>query len=350
LRGINRMLDANINRAAEGLRVLEDTARFCFNENELTKQLKLIRHQVRKTSDCSLFLESRDSNGDIGPEVSAGLGLEGKQNISGLVKANFKRVQEALRSIEESYRVLSMPDLAKAYENIRYSLYSLEKDFRQLVQLNMRLEAFESGIYGITAEKHSRGRSNLEVVRQMLEAGIKIIQYRDKDKSMLEKYHQCMSIRDLTSSKGAIFIVNDHIDLAINTGADGVHLGQDDIPVSAARRILGYNRIIGVSTHSPRQAQQAVSDGADYIGVGPIYKTYTKKDVCDPVGISYLDYVVGNHNVPFVAIGGIKLNNLPEVIQHGATCVALVTELAGAVDIEAKVAEIMGIMKGEKPQ
>ncbi|MGI5880519.1 MAG: thiamine phosphate synthase [Syntrophomonadaceae bacterium] len=347
LQRVNRILDANINRAAEGLRVLEDTARFCFNAETLTRQLKLLRHRVRKISDCSLYLDSRDTNGDIGPKVSDGLGLEGKQNICELVTANFKRVQEALRSIEESCRILDKSDLATEYENIRYSMYSLEKDYIKLLSLNKNLKAFESGIYGMTAEEHSRGRNNPEVVKQMLDAGIKIIQYREKNMSMLEKYRQCMRIRELTSSKGAVFIINDHIDLAVIIGADGVHLGQDDIPVNEARRILGENKIIGVSVHSPQQAQRAISDGADYIGVGPIYKTYTKKDVCDPVGISYLDYVVKNHNIPFVAIGGIKSHNLPEVIQHGATCFALVTELAGAIDIKAKVAEIKEIMKGE---
>lgn len=209
-------------------------------------------------------------------------------------------------------------------------------------------KVLDTDIYCITSEEHSNGRDNIEVVSRMLDAGIKLIQYREKNKSMLEKYRQCIKLREITAERGAVFIINDHIDLAMSVCADGVHLGQDDIPLSAARELVGDEMIIGLSTHSPEQALKATADGADYIGVGPIYRTFTKKDVCDPVGLGYLDYVVKNIKVPFVAIGGIKLHNLAEVREHGAKCTALVTEIVGADNIEEMIITVRKILGGEK--
>lgn len=197
-----------------------------------------------------------------------------------------------------------------------------------------------NGLYGLTAEKFSHGRSNEDVVRQMLEAGMRIIQYREKTKKMGAKYAECQILRQMTREYGAAFIVNDDIDLAILVEADGVHIGQEDLPVAAVRRLVGPDVAIGLSTHSPEQARAAVSAGADYIGVGPIFATQTKDDVCAPVGLSYLDFVVREIALPFVAIGGIKEHNIAEVARHGAKCMALVTEIVGAEDISGMVAEL----------
>lgn len=195
-------------------------------------------------------------------------------------------------------------------------------------------------IYGITAEEHSRGRDNITVVRAMIEAGIRVIQYREKEKSLRTKYFECLQIRELTRKAGVTFIVNDQVDLALLVDADGVHVGQDDLPPEQVRELVGPERIIGLSTHSPEQARAALQAGADYIGVGPIYATKTKKDVCEPVGLEYLEYVVQNISLPFVAIGGIKEHNIAEVKSRGAKCMALVTEIVGAEHIAEKVKAI----------
>jgi thiamine-phosphate pyrophosphorylase len=191
------------------------------------------------------------------------------------------------------------------------------------------------GIYGITAEKFSRGRSNLEVVRAMVEGGVNIIQYREKrpHKSYRQMLDECRRIRAITRDHGVMFIVNDHVDIAVLVDADGVHVGQDDLPVAAVRQLVGPEKIIGLSTHSPDQARAALAAGADYIGVGPIYSTKTKDDVCDPVGLEYLEYAVENIPLPFVAIGGIKQHNIDAVIERGAKTICLVTEIVGADDI-----------------
>lgn len=204
----------------------------------------------------------------------------------------------------------------------------------------------QGGIYCLTAEKFSLGRDNLSVVRSMLEAGIRIVQYREKTKKMGAKYEECKALREMTRQAGAAFIINDDIELAVLVEADGVHVGQEDLPVSAVRRLVGEEVAIGLSTHAPEEARAAVADGADYIGVGPIFATQTKEDVCAPVGLSYLEYVVGNIDLPFVAIGGIKKHNIAEVADRGAKCIAMVTEIVGAEDIGAEIAALRAAMNG----
>jgi thiamine-phosphate pyrophosphorylase len=197
--------------------------------------------------------------------------------------------------------------------------------------------ALPAGIYGITAEKYSRGRSNIKVVEAMIAGGIGIIQYREKRpaKSFAAMLAECREIRRITREAGVLFIVNDYCDLARLVDADGVHVGQDDLPVTAVRELIGQGKIIGLSTHSPAQAVEAVSAGADYIGVGPIFATATKDDVCAPVGLGYLEHIVQTCPLPFVAIGGIKEHNIDQVVRHGAKTVCLVTEIVGAEDIAA---------------
>jgi len=206
----------------------------------------------------------------------------------------------------------------------------------------------KTDLYGITAEEYSRGRDNIQVVEQMIDAGIQVIQYREKEKDLCEKFEQCRKIRELTRQAGVFFIVNDHVDIALLVKADGIHIGQEDLPLPAVRELVGDRMAIGVSTHSPLQAKTAIEDGADYIGVGPIYQTHTKKNVCDPVGFNYLDHVVTRYpEMDFVAIGGIKTHNVADVVKHGATCISLVTEIVGAQDIGMKIKEIRSRIQGE---
>lgn len=201
------------------------------------------------------------------------------------------------------------------------------------------------GIYGILGEKFSNGQTNVQVARQMVDAGVAILQYREKltRKSRRQIYEECLEIRKITADAGVLFIVNDFLDVAVMVNADGVHQGQGDLPVKAVRK-MAPDLMIGCSTHSPDQARSAVEDGADYIGAGPIFTTQTKEDVCDAVGLEYLDHVVSTHNIPFVAIGGIKRHNLKTVLSRGAQTVCLVTEIIGAPDIKKRIQEIKQIL------
>jgi thiamine-phosphate pyrophosphorylase len=339
----SRIIDANINRSAEGLRVLEDIARFEFDHKKISSRLRDARHKVRdifKDRESDL-LGSRDSVFDVGIKTSKESTSDGRFGLKDSVLSNFKRVQEAFRSMEEAAKTDGEYEKGKSIETLRFLAYSIEPEMVALFR-----KTLPRGIYGILGEKFSRGRANVEVAKRMATAGIDLIQYREKlaHKSIRDIYDECLEIRKITKDAGIPFIVNDYADIALMVGADGIHTGQDDLPVKALRQIV-KDMVIGRSTHSPSQAQKAVEDGADYIGVGPIFSTQTKEDVCDPVGFEYLDHVVNTHTIPFVAIGGIKRHNLEAVLSRGAKTICLVTEIIGAENIETRINEIKEIME-----
>lgn len=186
------------------------------------------------------------------------------------------------------------------------------------------------GVYAITDSKSGKNKKFLEYCEDLLKGGAKIIQYREKKRDLKLLLEEAKALRELTLKYNATFIVNDYLDIALLSEADGIHIGQDDLPIKDVRKILGENKIIGISTHNPQEAQQAIIDGADYIGVGPIFYTETKEDVCAPVTLEYLDFVNKNIKLPYVAIGGIKENNIDKVLALGAKSICLVSELVGA--------------------
>ncbi|MEN8904715.1 MAG: thiamine phosphate synthase [Clostridiales bacterium] len=349
-----RVIDANVNRASEGIRVIEDIGRFYLNHSELTSDLREIRHKIRDIAKIFLknCLIERDSIKDIGLDISIKSNLSNKTNIIELIEANFKRVQEALRTLEEVINIVGHNDISREFEVIRFKTYYLEKEIYFKIKINLvkseKNRKLDTDIYCITSYEHSKGRNNIDVITEMLEENIEIIQYREKNKSLAEKYRECIEIRELTLKYKATFIINDDIHIAKMVNADGVHIGQDDLPIDKVREFLGEDFIIGISTHSKDQCIQSINSEADYIGVGPIFKTYTKKDVCDPVGLSYLSYVSKNVKIPFVAIGGIKEHNLASVLKEKPKMIALVTEIVGADDIRAKIRSIRKIMRENK--
>lgn len=188
-------------------------------------------------------------------------------------------------------------------------------------------------LYAITGEQFHPGRSMLEVMEEAIKGGVDIIQLRDKsgDKAVITE--KAKALRELTRKYGVTFIINDYIDIAMEVDADGIHLGQGDVPLLEARKMVG-DKIIGISTHAIAEAILAEQQGADYIGVGPIYPTATKVDVVDPVTIAYVREVVKAISIPFVAIGGIKLHNVDDVIQAGATRICAVSEIVGSEDVK----------------
>lgn len=199
-------------------------------------------------------------------------------------------------------------------------------------------------LYALTSEEHSLGRSNLDVVQAMLDAGVTLVQYREKKKTSVQKLRECEIIRELTRRYGALFVVNDDVALAQIVDADGVHVGQDDFPAPVIRKLLGPGKIIGLSTQTRQEALDALSLGVDYIGVGPIYTTRTKEDACAPVGLDFLTWVLQNIALPVVAIGGIKESNIAKVVRHGARCVAVVSEIVSKPDIGHQIRTLRRIM------
>ncbi|WP_337102072.1 thiamine phosphate synthase [Paenibacillus sp. YIM B09110] len=188
-------------------------------------------------------------------------------------------------------------------------------------------------LYAITGEQFHPNRDLIEVMEEAIQGGVDIIQLRDKTSAKPELLRKARALRELTRKHGVTFIVNDHIDVAMEVDADGIHLGQGDVSLLDARKIVG-DKIIGISTHALQEAWLAQQQGADYIGVGPVYRTATKADVVDPVGVSYVREVTQHIRIPFVAIGGIKLNNVDEVIGAGATRICAVSEIVGSSDVK----------------
>lgn len=188
-------------------------------------------------------------------------------------------------------------------------------------------------LYAITGEQFHPGRPMLEVMEEAILGGVDIIQLRDKDSSKREVLAKAKALRELTRKHGVTFIVNDHIDVALACDADGIHLGQDDLPLCEARKIVG-NRIIGISTHAIEEARAAEREGADYIGVGPVFATKSKVDVVDPVTTAYVQQVTAEIRIPWVAIGGIKLHNVDEVLAAGASRICAISEIVGSENIQ----------------
>lgn len=330
---IHRVIDANINRVSEGLRVLEDISRFVLEKESLSKDIREVRHLVRKSFNSPMLLTFRDSQNDVGLNISQNSSLDTKEGIVDLVNANFKRVQEGLRSIEESLKTIGHLHESKIYETLRFKSYDIEKKFSSKKNLP------PTDIYGILGEEFSLGRSNIEITQEMIKAGIKIIQYREKKKSKLEKFKDCEAIRTITKDNDVAFIVNDDLDIALAVNADGIHIGQEDMPIEEIKKIAG-DMLIGLSTHNKNQALDALKKGADYIGVGPIFNTSTKKNVEKSDGLKYLKWVSDNIPIPYVAIGGINESNIVDVRNSGGKYFAMISELVGVENMTEKVNNI----------
>ena len=200
-------------------------------------------------------------------------------------------------------------------------------------------------IYPVTCEGLSEGRSNLEVLEAVIRGGSKIIQLREKEYPKRDLYNLALKFKEITSRAGVLLIINDHLDIALAVDADGVHLGQEDLPVQAARR-LASELLIGASSHSLEQALQAQKDGADYINIGPIFSTKTKEGVESVLGPETIAKISPQIRVPFTVMGGINEENIDQVLAYGARRVAMVTAITKAADITAKVKSLKEKIRG----
>ncbi|MFQ6039347.1 MAG: thiamine phosphate synthase [Candidatus Poribacteria bacterium] len=189
-------------------------------------------------------------------------------------------------------------------------------------------------LYVITDRELSKGRLITEIIAGAIAGGASIIQLRDKESTTKKLIRDAFALRELTKEKDAIFIVNDRVDVALAVGADGVHLGQDDFPVKLARKLIGTDKIIGVSVGNVEEAIQAVKDSADYVSIGSIFPTQTKPDAGDAVGTQIITAIKKYVNVPLVAIGGITEDNIAQVAKAGADCAAVISAVVGADDVE----------------
>jgi thiamine-phosphate pyrophosphorylase len=317
---VARILDAGANRAREGLRVLEDYCRFALDDAFLTGELKRLRHDLAdalRALPANLLLEARDTLNDVGTGITTAREQD-RQCLENVAQAGMKRLQEALRSLEEYGKIVN-PQLGRAVEAIRYRTYTLERAL--LLGTSARRRLAEARLLVLVSEASCRA-SLSGTIHEAAAGGAQIIQLREKDlddRALLEK---ARAVRTWTRKLGVLFILNDRPDIARLADADGVHLGQDDLPIREARRILGPDALIGISTHTIAQVRQAVLEGASYIGIGPTFPSETKKFDAYP-GLDFIRQASAETSLPAFAIGGITLENLPEVIAAGANRVAV---------------------------
>ncbi len=201
-----------------------------------------------------------------------------------------------------------------------------------------------AGLYLVTSQPLSAGRTTLDIVKAALAAGVTLIQLREKDMSLREYVVLAERVRALTAEARALLIINDRVDVALGVGADGVHLGQDDLPIPHARR-LAPDLIIGASTHDVEEALRAQAEGASYINIGPIFPTGTKRWERAFLGIEGLRRVAAAVCVPFTVMGGIKQDHIPDLVRAGARTIALVTAVTAAPDPEAAARDLLGTIR-----
>ena len=332
MREVYRILDANFNRAREALRVTEDCGRFALNDPAITAMTKNLRSdlaEILQSMPSGEFLVSRDTPGDIGTELSSPTETK-RDSLADVVTAACKRLSEALRTIEE-YGKFIAPEEVIRIERMRYNGYTLEK--RILGRLMVAGRLAQSKLYVLLTSDLCRG-SLRETARAAIAGGADVLQLRDKGIADDQLLAQAAEMRELTDETGRILIINDRPDIASIVGADGVHLGQHDLPIAEARGLLRPGAIVGRSTHSLAQAKAAVNEGADYISVGPIFETDTK-DAGKPVGARLLEETAAAANLPIVAIGGINPDNLASVVDAGASLVAVCSAVCASDDPKA---------------
>jgi thiamine-phosphate pyrophosphorylase len=203
---------------------------------------------------------------------------------------------------------------------------------------------FPRGIYPVTCEALSEGRTDLEVLEGLIAGGAKVVQLRDKRATKRALYEKALEFRRRTTQAGLLLIINDHLDIALAVHADGVHLGRDDLPVAVAKS-LAPALIIGASSHSLQEALEAESDGADYVNIGPIFPTKTKEGVGRFLGPEAIDAIAPHLTIPFTVMGGITRETMPLVLAKGASRVAMVSEITRAPDIAGRVASLCDLIK-----
>lgn len=332
-----RILDANCNRAREALRVIEDYARFILNDDEVCAQLKQLRHDLADTtrSFISEAILHRDTPGDVGT-IAKVSGEMSRADTRDVVTAAGKRLGEALRTIEEFLKTVDSSGASKI-ESIRYRFYDLEQRIAQTLRpaagglASVRLHV-------LITEKLCR-IPWLQATEQAISGGADCIQLREKELESGELLSRARALVALCKKHRVISIINDRPDIAVLSGADGVHVGQGDLPATDARKIVGPGRIVGVSTHTIEQARQAVHDGADYIGVGPVFRSQTKPRDFLP-GLDFAKQVSSAQlPIPATAIAGITVSNVDEVLATGIKAVAVSSAVIGAPDIRAAAGE-----------
>lgn len=338
-----RVVDANLNRLSEGLRLIEDIARMIFNDAEITEQLKTIRHETVRGNNTlnTQLLQARDSTGDIGIDLRV-KGEPFEKDVHEIIVANSRRAQESLRVLEEMAKLPYLNLDSGRFKKARFDLYTIEKELYSRLLRQDKIAGL-SGLYIIVDSDHLNGKSHIEIAEKAIKGGARTIQLRDKHANKKALLEVAQQLRDLCSTSNVLFIVNDYLDIALAVKADGLHIGQEDLPVPLARDELPIDMLLGCSASAIQEAKQAEQEGADYIGFGSIFPTGTKSDI-SVTGLEALRIVKGLVNIPVVAIGGINKNNIKDVMASGASAAAVISAVASADDPEGAARELAGMI------
>ena len=337
-----RILDASANRAREGLRVLEDAARFLLDDRPLTEKLKGLRHELNRLVQAlpgSLLESSRAVESDEGRTVTAP-GEFIRADASAVLRAASSRTSESLRSLEEWSKTLR-PDLAGEFEQLRYQTY------QDSMTLITRLQRPDPQWRVCLLLSENACRTGWEqVLVGAIEGGVDCIQIREKelsDDALLERVRQVVSI---ARPRDVSVVVNDRVDIALVAQADGVHLGQGDLCLSEARDLAGERLLIGVSSHNPTEAAEAIRGGCDLVGVGAIFPSQTKQGLASS-GLPLFERFLGDHpEFPHLAIGGVDLEGATRLAQIGCQGVAVSAAICGASDPESAARAIVNAING----
>lgn len=336
-----RLVDANANRAREALRVMEDYARFILDAPDLALPLKTLRHDLTAALAplSGQALLHRDTPGDVGTQTKV-LPELARANIADVVTAAGKRLGEALRTLEEFSKTTD-PAIAARIETIRYAAYDLEARLARTLNRGERFAKVR--LYVLITESLCR-IPWLDAAKAAIAGGADCIQLREKTLEDGEFLRRATTLATECRRAGVLCIINDRPDVALLSGADGVHVGQGDLPALAARKLLGPDFVLGVSTHNLAQARQAVLDGADYIGIGPVFPSKTKPRDFLP-GLAAARQVAAAIKIPTVAIAGINTENVDEVIATGVSAIAVSSAVLDDKDIAAATARLVAALK-----
>lgn len=334
--GIWRTLDASANRSAEAVRVLEDILRFCLNDAFLSQEAKAIRHELAvifAQEDFQARIQLRDVLRDVGASSTASKSPP-RTELRHVFAANAARASQSIRSLEECSRVV-MPRATTGFEQLRYRIYTLEKAAMTIIKSQKMFADIRLCVLLDVDQTQAEFKT---LVGQLLDAGVRMIQLRDKKAStallceradtMLQQVRQHAEMK---TGKRCLVLINDRADVAVAVNADGVHLGETDLPVNLARKVCGHEFIIGRTAHSIDEAKQAVREGVDYLGVGPCYPSTTKQFEYF-ASDAFLRDVSREIQLPIFGIGGIASDNINRLIHLGVTRVAIASSITGAAD------------------
>jgi thiamine-phosphate pyrophosphorylase len=338
---VYRIIDASLNRAGEGIRTLEEYARFVLDDAELTAQFKSLRHRL--TASLSplprrRYLQARDTPSDVGTHLS--IESERRRNsLSEVIAAAATRTQQSLRCLEEYGKTID-PAMAADLEQVRYAAYTLCQQLELSVIRRDRTQSLWDARVYVLIDAAPTEANFVRLVRTLADGGADMLQLRDSTQDDRTLYERARIGAAIAREHRSLFIVNDRADIAAAAETDGVHVGQEELPAAAARQLVGPDRLVGVSTHGIAEVRGAVAEGADYIGCGPTFPGNTKS-FDDFPGTDFLREVADEAiPIPWFAIGGITPEKLPEVIDAGCRRIAVTGAVRDADDPVASIAAL----------